>query len=59
MAFLACSTQWRRAAWDGRPLGLDYAGARAAVEAVGLRWTRVFGALRLMEAEVLAQSAES
>ena len=49
-AFLAASTQWRLGP-GGELLGLDYAGARAAAKALGLRWRAVFGGLQIMEAE--------
>ncbi len=63
-AFSACATQWRIGPAGGL-LGLDYAGARAAVRGVtadglgkeasgrSLRWRRVFELLREMEAAAL------
>ncbi len=39
--------------------GLDYAGCRAAVAGVGLKWRQVFDGLTVMEAEVLRISAEN
>ena len=42
-----------------RERGLDYAGARAAVVGEGLKWRDVFGALQIMEAEVLAAQVEA
>ncbi len=57
-AWLASQTQWRLAP-SGRLAGLDYAGARAAVAGAGLRWRRVFGALRTMEAAALEAQSEA
>jgi len=68
-AFLAAQTQWRRAGGAGAAVGLDYAGARAAVrgltadglgrEKAGrrLRWRRVFDGLREMEAAAAEELA--
>lgn len=56
-AFLACSTQWRVGP-SGGYTGLDYAGCRAAVAGLGLRWRDVMGKLRIMEDETLAVLAE-
>ncbi len=50
-AWCAVQTQWRHA--EGYPTGLDYAGARAGVEAMGIEWGEVFEGLRVMEAETL------
>ena len=64
-AFLAAQTQWR--AGPAGYVGLDYAAARLAVRAVvadgrgreprgrRLRWRRVFGGLRAIEAVVLEE----
>lgn len=57
-AWVAVQTQWRYAGMTGIPTGLDYAGCRAAVAALGLRWRAVFEGLRLMELEVLGAQAE-
>ncbi len=66
-AFLAAQTQWRFAGMSGAPIGLDYAGARAAVRGVTadgygeeragrrLRWRRVFGRLAALEAVALEE----
>jgi len=68
-AFLAAQTQWRRAGDAGAAVGLDYAGARAAVRALTadglgrekagrrLRWRRVFDGLREMEAAAAEELA--
>lgn len=58
-AFLACDTQWRTAAVAGglAPgrivfIGLDYAGARAGIEAAGIALTpEIWEGVRIMEAE--------
>jgi len=49
---MSVQTQWRYGP-SGHPTGLDYAGCRAAVRALGLRWNKVFEGLQVMEAEVL------
>ncbi|MDD9883423.1 MAG: DUF1799 domain-containing protein [Gammaproteobacteria bacterium] len=51
-AFVAMQTQWRYGP-SGHPTGLDYAGCKAAVRALGLRWGKVFAGLRLMEIAAL------
>lgn len=51
-AFVACATQWRYGP-SGHPTGLDYAGCRAAVAALGIKWRKVFEGLRVMEAEAM------
>ena len=56
-AFCAMQTQWRYGP-SGTPTGLDYAGARAAVQAMGLRWRAVFEGVRVMEAETLQVTAD-
>ena len=57
--FLASSTQWRRAGMAGIPTGLDYAGVRAAADALDVAWDRdLIGRLRTMEREALAAMAE-
>ena len=56
-AFGAAATQWRADAWSGRLRGLDYAGARAAAEGIGLRWPDVAEGVMTMESEVLAQQS--
>jgi hypothetical protein len=51
-AFLAASTQWRVAGTFGGLvfLGLDYAGARAGIEAAGIEITpELWAGLRVME----------
>ncbi len=55
-AFAAMQTQWRYGP-SGAPTGLDYAGARAAVRAMGLKWRAVFEGVRVMEAETLEVTA--
>ena len=55
-ALLATQTQWRLTP-NGRLLGLDYAGARAAVHGAGLKWRKIFEPLRRMESEILRQAA--
>jgi hypothetical protein len=58
-AFLACATQWRVTAVGGgfAParllwIGLDYASARAGMEAAGIAITpKLWSGVRLMEAE--------
>lgn len=58
-AFLAASSQWRTAPIGGGPgpvgimfIGLDYAGARAGIEASGIPVTpELWAGLRVMEAE--------
>lgn len=52
LLFSACSTQWRRAP-DGSVAGLDYAGCRAAADAMGIEWGEAFPGLRAIEAEAL------
>ena len=49
-----CPHSWRRHAWNGRPLGLDYPGLLAAAQWMGLDicddlWMRV----QWLEAEML------
>lgn len=56
-AFLACASQWRRD--QGLLTGLDYAGCRAAVAGLGLKWREVFDPLRVMEAEVMEAQSEA
>jgi len=54
LAFLAAATQWRTGTAGDRLvwIGLDYAGARAGIEAAGLRLDpAVWEGLRVMEAE--------
>jgi len=51
-AFIAVQTQWRYGP-SGHPTGLDYAGCKVAVRALGLRWGKVFEALREMDAAAL------
>ena len=51
-AFCASSTQWRTLP-SGAPVGLDYAGAEAAVRWMGPRWADVFGQVSAMEGEYL------
>ena len=58
LAFDACQSQWRHGP-SGHRTGLDYAGCRAAVAGVGLKWREVFDGLTVMEAEVLRISAEN
>lgn len=51
-AFLVCGTQWRAAAGVERLvfLGLDYAGAKVAIEAAGMTLDpKLFNGLRAME----------
>ena len=50
--FVACSTQWRHGP-SGHLTGLDYAGCRAAVAGIGLRWRDVFDGLLQMEVATL------
>ena len=52
-AFVAMQTQWRLAPGSGLPTGLDYAGCRAVVEAMGLDWAQLFPALLILEDEML------
>lgn len=52
MAFCAAQTQWRHGP-SGHPVGLDYAGCRAVVRALGVKWRKVFEGLQVMEGEVL------
>lgn len=55
-AFLAVTTQWRAAAGFGGLvyLGLDYAGARAGMEAAGFTVTpELWRSVRVMEIEAL------
>ena len=47
-AFLAAGTQWRVGP-SGHVLGLDYAGAARAIEALGLTFKQVFSGLQVME----------
>ena len=60
-AFLACGSQWRWAqagaggAVVSRLAGLDYAGCRAAVAALGLAWREVFPGLQTMEGEAMKE----
>ncbi|MCY4027478.1 MAG: DUF1799 domain-containing protein [Acidobacteria bacterium] len=66
LAFFAAQTQWRHGP-DGRLVGLDYAGVRAAVRGLvadgcgerrqgrRLKWRSVFSGLRVMEAAVLEE----
>ena len=49
--FCASQTQWRRAGAAGVPVGLDYAGVRAAAGGLGIAWGEVFESLRIMELE--------
>jgi len=51
-AFMSVQTQWRYGP-SGHPTGLDYAGCKAAVRALGLHWKKVFAGLQVMEAEAL------
>ena len=51
-AFLAAGTQWRVGP-SGHVLGLDYAGAARAIEALGLTFNALFEGLQIMEAAVL------
>lgn len=39
--FIGCATQWRTGGMSGHPTGLDYAGVRQVVAALGLEWTAV------------------
>ena len=55
--FAATATQWRRCAWTGRLLGLDYVAARAAAAGLGIRWRGVFERLRIMENALLADQS--
>lgn len=57
-AFLVCSTQWRVAPMGGL-IGLDYAGCKAALKAVGTPFKRVFSAIQQMEVAVLRVLAEA
>lgn len=53
--FTACASQWRHAGFSGLPVGLDYAGVRAAAAMMGLEVTpKLFAGLRIMEAEAAA-----
>lgn len=57
-AFLAVATQWRVAAGATGLLvtGLDYGGARAGIEALGIAITpRLWGDLQVIEAGALAE----
>jgi hypothetical protein len=57
-AFLAVSTQWRVVAGASGLLctGLDYAGARAGIEALGIEITpRLWGDVQVIEAGALAE----
>jgi hypothetical protein len=57
-AFLAVSTQWRVAAGaTGLVItGLDYAGVRAGIEAIGIEITpRLWGDVQMIEAGALAE----
>ena len=56
--FAACAGQWRRGP-QAEPLALDYAGAKAAAEGLGIQWREVFRAVALMEAEALRLLAVS
>jgi len=51
-AFVAVQTQWRHGP-SSHLTGLDYAGCRAAVAALGFNWRDVFEGLRIMESEML------
>ena len=51
-ALCAAGTQWRAGAMGGL-LGLDYAGARAACEGIGIEWAEALPGLRIMEAAIL------
>ena len=56
-AFAECQTQWRHH-HSGYLTGLDYAGCRAAVAGIGLKWRQVFAGLRVMETEVMRIEGE-
>lgn len=48
--FIAADTQWRYAGANAVPAGLDYAGVRAAADAIGVAITpEVHSGLRVME----------
>ena len=52
LAFCALQSQWRYAP-SGAITGLDYAGCRVALSALGMNFKAVFAGLQVMEAEVL------
>ena len=54
--FAAAATQWRHGA-RGTPIGLDYAGARAAAAGLRVAWAHVFAGVRIMESEVMAAAS--
>lgn len=56
---MAAATQWRADAWTGRLLGLDYAGARAAAEGIGVAWRDVAERVMAMERAVLLECQSS
>ncbi len=61
-AYLACRTQWRTGAMGGR-LGLDYAGVRAALDALHpsmspTRSKRLFAGVQVIELALLEVQAE-
>ena len=51
-AFCAASTQWRTGPMGGLA-GLDYAGAKAACEGLGIDWSQALPGLRIMEGAAL------
>lgn len=60
-AFLASTTQWRSAVVGTGALirtGLDYAGAKVAIELAGLDAAECWNGLRVMEDEALSCFAE-
>ena len=56
--FGVCATQWRQSP-SGALLGLDYAGCRAAAEAMGIDWAGAFAGLVEIEQEALSILATS
>ncbi len=57
--FLVCATQWRVAGMSGIPIGLDYAGVRAALAMMRRRPTpELFDDLREMEIAAINAFAE-
>jgi uncharacterized protein DUF1799 len=58
-AFLALSTQWRRAGMRGTPVGLDYAAIEPTLKLAGMRRTKtLFPKLQLLEAFALEAFSE-
>jgi hypothetical protein len=57
--FIAAGSQWRVGGMSGVPIGLDYAGVRAAAAAHGIPWTATrLADLRAMESAALTVFAQ-